>query len=485
MTRLILLLWLWTAAAWAGEPPASLKLSQARAAMPELVAYVDVRDAHGNPVGELRPEQFRATLGDKAAKVEQAEPFAKAGEGVAYMFLVDVSKSVKPDFFARIRAALDDWIDALGESDRMAVLSFGDRVEQVADFTADRAALKAGVEALKPADSHTALHQGLLRAMQLGRRADPGLPGRRVIVVLSDGLDDLFGGPTREEVSRDMQADRVPLYAIGLDKPPVTGKRKEGIDALGRFARESGGDYVSSADRPIGEVYAELRGRIKEVFRVRLSCADCKADGSEQRLQITLQADGMALTEGLNLRVLPPPPPFRPVFDTEPSVPLWAYLGGGAALLILAGGWMAVQRRNKPAPPLEPDSGEEPEPPLPPDPSARKGAAPPPVAERCQVRLVELRGANRGKDYRLEFSGEAVIGRAEDCQVAIPDDSEISSRHCALVKKERAVFLRDLGSTNGTLVNGVPIAGDYPLQPEDVIGVGRTELRVLLRGQRI
>lgn len=489
MSRLIPLILLWAvfSNAWAGDPPANLKLSQARANLPAVVAYLDIRDAQGSAVGDLRPDQFRTTLGDKTTTLESLIPFENTGEGVAYIFLVDVSKSIKPDFFARIRGALNDWVDALGSADRMAVLSFGETVEQVADFTHDQADLKAKIADLKPADKYTALHKALIQAMQMGQRADAKLPNRRVIVVLSDGLDDLFGGPTRDEVTHQMQADRVPIYAIGLDKPPVTGKNKEGIDALGRFARESGGDYVSSADLPIEQVYAELRTHIKEVVRAQLQCPDCRGDGNIQRLQFTLQAAGLALSDGLDMRVFPPTPP-TPSHPGFP--PQWLYIGGGVLLLLLIAGVIFIRRRRKnqevtPEPITVNPPDYEPRPPVyPDDPPPLPGPKPIPPGELTKIRLVELKGPNRGKDYRLEFHGEATLGRGRGCELAIPDDSEISTRHCALINKHGALFVRDLDSTNGTSVNGVPIAADYPLQEGDVLGLGRTELRVLLQGNK-
>ena len=39
-------------------------------------------------------------------------------------------------------------------------------------------------------------------------------------------------------------------------------------------------------------------------------------------------------------------------------------------------------------------------------------------------------------------------------------------------------IIRDLNSTNGTLVNGVPIHNDYPLRNGDLLLLGRTELRI-------
>lgn len=57
----------------------------------------------------------------------------------------------------------------------------------------------------------------------------------------------------------------------------------------------------------------------------------------------------------------------------------------------------------------------------------------------------------------LELSKDlTLVGRSEDCDLFI-DHKSISKQHCVLVKTEGLVLVRDLGSTNGTRVNGTRI----------------------------
>jgi pSer/pThr/pTyr-binding forkhead associated (FHA) protein len=49
-----------------------------------------------------------------------------------------------------------------------------------------------------------------------------------------------------------------------------------------------------------------------------------------------------------------------------------------------------------------------------------------------------------------------VVGRGEDCDLRI-DHTSVSKRHCLLVRTDGLVLLRDLGSTNGTRVNGTRV----------------------------
>jgi hypothetical protein len=72
---------------------------------------------------------------------------------------------------------------------------------------------------------------------------------------------------------------------------------------------------------------------------------------------------------------------------------------------------------------------------------------------------------------RLLGRREVVIGRAPDCDLSV-DSTGASRRHAAVRRRGDRFTVRDLDSTNGTLVNGKPIAGERLLKPGDRIQVG-------------
>jgi TolB protein len=75
----------------------------------------------------------------------------------------------------------------------------------------------------------------------------------------------------------------------------------------------------------------------------------------------------------------------------------------------------------------------------------------------------------------IELKADLTIGRAEDNQLQLPDPK--ASRHHARVDRQEAGFvLTDLGSANGTKVNGIPISGGHRLEHGDRIVIGDTEL---------
>jgi len=68
------------------------------------------------------------------------------------------------------------------------------------------------------------------------------------------------------------------------------------------------------------------------------------------------------------------------------------------------------------------------------------------------------------------------IGRGPSNQVIIPDDTFTSRNHAWITFEDGEFWLEDLGSTNGTLLNGHPVVKRQVLSSGDKIRVGHTEL---------
>jgi hypothetical protein len=96
-----------------------------------------------------------------------------------------------------------------------------------------------------------------------------------------------------------------------------------------------------------------------------------------------------------------------------------------------------------------------------------------------QVKLRVIRGSSSGKEVTLK-GPKFLIGRAEDCQMRAKSDA-ISRRHCAILLRTSRVTVRDLGSRNGTYVNGARIDGEHPLADGDVLQVGPLEFMLVIQ----
>ena len=70
------------------------------------------------------------------------------------------------------------------------------------------------------------------------------------------------------------------------------------------------------------------------------------------------------------------------------------------------------------------------------------------------------------------------VGRASGNSITLPSDGFVSSRHARFETLRGAVWLVDLDSKNGTLVNGERIEGRRRLRDGDVVRIGETEMRL-------
>ncbi len=98
-----------------------------------------------------------------------------------------------------------------------------------------------------------------------------------------------------------------------------------------------------------------------------------------------------------------------------------------------------------------------------------------------KVKLFVLQGRPQGK-VLLFPSGEYLVGRGAECHIR-PNSDWVSRQHCLLRVTSEALFIRDLASHNGTLVNGERLRGERRLDRGDMLQVGPLVFRVDLEDE--
>ncbi len=117
-------------------------------------------------------------------------------------------------------------------------------------------------------------------------------------------------------------------------------------------------------------------------------------------------------------------------------------------------------------------------------------SAPPHSAARSAIRQLSLLLQDE-RDVLLNLTDRAIIGRADEADGFIPEidlapfhgrDKGVSRRHAEFILREGQLHLRDLGSTNGTRLNGQPLQPNrlYCLREGDLLQLGNIYLRVKL-----
>ncbi len=95
-----------------------------------------------------------------------------------------------------------------------------------------------------------------------------------------------------------------------------------------------------------------------------------------------------------------------------------------------------------------------------------------------QLKLKVIGGKNDGREIKI-LVPEFVIGRGDDAHLK-PSSDLISRRHCAIRLKDGTVEVEDLGSRNGTFVNGTQIAGVYVPKAGDILRVGQLQFELVI-----
>src|SRR4051812_24701408 len=78
--------------------------------------------------------------------------------------------------------------------------------------------------------------------------------------------------------------------------------------------------------------------------------------------------------------------------------------------------------------------------------------------------------------------GRTLVGRGEDCDVRIEDEA-VSADHFEISRRGSSLLATDLGSRNGTLLNGDPLEGTRRLRNGDVLVAGSVRLEVAVPPQ--
>jgi hypothetical protein len=105
----------------------------------------------------------------------------------------------------------------------------------------------------------------------------------------------------------------------------------------------------------------------------------------------------------------------------------------------------------------------------------RRGRDPRAAASAAQLTVVEPPD-QKGRSFPV--GEEVTIGRAAGCGIALGDDTYVSQLHARVFARDGALFVEDLGSTNGTFVNRKKVGAPISIRRGDRIQVGQTVLEV-------
>ncbi len=271
----------------------------------EVIVPVTVRDRYGRLVRGLSRYDF--TIYEDGVRQEITD-FSVGTVPVNVVLLIDVSGSVATEI-TDIRLSALAFLDALGPRDRVAIIRFNHKVEEVLDWETDKRRLQRALLHL-PAVGNTALYKALSVAASKLKTVE----GRRAILLFTDGVDT-YDGPDQKTFEEALEAVRradAIVYVISKTKAIrafLKGERSPFIfrpldpndpyiqlylrvldqaeDQLIELAEKTGGRIYFPLDQSeLKEAYAQIAEELSTQYILRYMPKNMARDGRFRRIRV-------------------------------------------------------------------------------------------------------------------------------------------------------------------------------------------------------
>jgi Mg-chelatase subunit ChlD len=170
-------------------------------------------DRNGLYVTDLRQEEFKISEDGVAQEVAF---FGKVSAPFHVVLMLDTSSSTK-DNLRQIQQAAYTFVQQLQPVDRVKIISFDDKVNDLNEFTSDREVLRTAINGTRPGEG-TKVYDAVELAMNTLRP----IRGRRAIVLFSDGMDWYSDHATFQGTVRYLDEEGVVFYPIRYDTRATT-----------------------------------------------------------------------------------------------------------------------------------------------------------------------------------------------------------------------------------------------------------------------
>ena len=184
---------------------------------------IGVADRRGYPVTNLTREEFVVYEDGVRQTINSFEP---ASAPFSIVVLLDMSGSTQK-FRMTLKQSALRFLDALAPEDRVAVVSFNDKIKTLQDFTTDRRRVAYAISELAQGGGNTNFYRGLEHS--LAELAKEG-KRRKAVVVLTDGVDT----QQRELDKRASSQAQTEEEAVALLKPDTSAALRAVLDAADR-----------------------------------------------------------------------------------------------------------------------------------------------------------------------------------------------------------------------------------------------------------
>lgn len=289
------------------QPPAGQEAPPIVQTVELVNLLATVLNRRGKFVTDLSKEDFRVHEDDRA---QQIRFFSRETDlPLRIGLLLDTSNSIRDRLKFEQEAAID-FLHAVvrRKKDLAFLMSFDNEADLLQDYTDDLNTLQE-VILKQRAGGGTALYRGVYNACT-GHLMDPPLPKgdpaevRRILVVISDGLDSDPSGPSRGQAIEMCQRASTAIYAISTSTDwlsfsgttPKKYHKTPGDDVLAQFAEETGGRafFPYRAD-DLAQSFQDIGEELRSQYSIAYTPTNRIADGRFRRIRVEVERKGLTV----------------------------------------------------------------------------------------------------------------------------------------------------------------------------------------------
>lgn len=263
-----------------------------------VVIPVFVTDGRGRRVAGLTQPDFQVR--DNGRPVETSY-FAAGAETVALLFLLDASGSTRETITQQRETALA-LFSHFGARSHVAVMQFRERAELTQDFTRELRAARGAFEVASLPDRRTAIFDAARDAARAFGAKGRSAAERRIVVLVSDGLDTASDTPPAS-VIKEASAAGVSFYVIHLPLyAPVDGRLAARRPAKGfrELAEKTGGQFFvvgdarssldPRAEHDLSPIFRAIAEDLQSQYVLGYHAADAGAEPGTHRVEVRLNS---------------------------------------------------------------------------------------------------------------------------------------------------------------------------------------------------
>ncbi len=454
---------------------------------------------------------YSVSIDGKECQVKDMNTLNGYGMNNSYLFLVDVSGSIKKGMREEMVTFLFDMIDGMSETDNACIEVFGNTVTS-ADFTNDKQALKNQAENITSNHEDTNLYFAISDGLKL-LTDSTNVNEHRCLVVVSDGREDQLGGITRDEVNRSIEEAHIPVYTVVPSNSNASSTKEDATKVLGSFARLSAGGMhqMMGVDNLTAQAAAEnILSDVRNSLVLYVDVNEVATDKAEAYLEISASAQGYGKTSsGRTIKasditnnkraevsqMSAQQNTTQAAEDASFSVSDWFIcMGILLTVLVIIPSIVVAQKKKKEQRRKALEEANKPVMPVVlPAPDVEKSVTVAPAVQKfpiddflpkaekkpsLEITMTKV-GLNEDEVRNITINGSVVVGRtSEKADIVFENDKKVSREHFKFEYDGKSLSIEDMGSSNGTLVNGVPITGKFFIQSDDVVTFGDQEWRI-------